>query len=257
MKTFPEGTRSVNWYKYNDFQPLQIDDPYAVVATDVAFNTQTSVIKCWYDPLQDVYNIRIAHDGKTLTTTLAGAVREHPEMLDYAYEQFILEWSKDKNSLPVMRQLFNSLFGQFYGAEFAPATPAYATGGWIKTSSLSEKTHSEMSYDDYMKKINLYQKQAMLYQTPYFFDKSSTHYSPAEFKGYNPAADLFAPNSTSQELADKSNSLPGVNEVVRHPVTGNRRTLARTIINLNDEHRWTREQIADWIETLDINITFE
>ena len=28
-------------------------------------------------------------------------------------------------------------------------------------------------------------------------------------------------------------------------------TVQSTIVHLNDDHRWTREQIADWIETLE------
>lgn len=32
------------------------------------------------------------------------------------------------------------------------------------------------------------------------------------------------------------------------------RTLDRMIIHLNDEHKWTREQVADWLESLDIDL---
>lgn len=39
----------------------------------------------------------------------------------------------------------------------------------------------------------------------------------------------------------------------KHPL----RTLARRIIHLNDQHKWTREQIADWLDTLDIDITLQ
>jgi hypothetical protein len=238
-------------------EPLYFDDPYAAISKEVAFNTQTSLITCWYDPLQDVYHIKIDHDGGTLTTTLAGAVREHPKMLEYAYEQFMLYLPHDGNSLIILRQLFNSMFKDFYGQEFSPTPAHYAKGGYVTNSTFFEqKTHGEMSYKDYMNQVEHYQKQAMLYQTPYFFDKSDTHKYKPEYK-YNPAAELFASSDTSSELAGKSNYLPGVNEVVRHPVTGSRRTLARTIINLNDEYRWTREQIADWVEALDVDTTFK
>lgn len=33
--------------------------------------------------------------------------------------------------------------------------------------------------------------------------------------------------------------------------------LQATIIHLNDAHHWTREQIADWLETLDHDLTFK
>lgn len=34
------------------------------------------------------------------------------------------------------------------------------------------------------------------------------------------------------------------------------RSLGRTIIHLNDDHGWPREQIADWLESLDVDLTF-
>jgi len=33
--------------------------------------------------------------------------------------------------------------------------------------------------------------------------------------------------------------------------------LYRMIQHLNDEHQWTREKIADWLETLDVDLTFK
>lgn len=34
-------------------------------------------------------------------------------------------------------------------------------------------------------------------------------------------------------------------------------SLRSTIIHLNDHHKWTRERIADWLETLDHDLTFK
>lgn len=51
--------------------------------------------------------------------------------------------------------------------------------------------------------------------------------------------------------------LPGLDEKVKHPVDGGMGTLRITIIHLNDTHKWTREQIADWLETLDVDIRFK
>lgn len=51
--------------------------------------------------------------------------------------------------------------------------------------------------------------------------------------------------------------LPGVREMVKHPVNGNTYTLETVIISLNDQHKWTREEIADWLDTLDIDLTFK
>lgn len=51
--------------------------------------------------------------------------------------------------------------------------------------------------------------------------------------------------------------LPGIKEIVKHPVTGVGGTIESIIISLNDAHRWTRDQIADWLETLGVDLTFK
>lgn len=46
--------------------------------------------------------------------------------------------------------------------------------------------------------------------------------------------------------------LPGYERMVRHPMQDNSiYYLGDIIMSLNDSYKWTREQIADWIETLD------
>lgn len=63
------------------------------------------------------------------------------------------------------------------------------------------------------------------------------------------------PGSDSS-LKQMASILPGVQESVQHPVNGCMYDLFYLIINLNDDHKWTREQIADWLETLDVDLTF-
>lgn len=52
---------------------------------------------------------------------------------------------------------------------------------------------------------------------------------------------------------------PALSETVKCPKCATldkscSRTLDRMIIHLNDEHNWTREQVADWLESLDIDL---
>jgi hypothetical protein len=47
------------------------------------------------------------------------------------------------------------------------------------------------------------------------------------------------------------------NMSVKHPITGYFGTLSSTVINLNDSYEWTREQIADWLDSLDEQPYFE
>lgn len=54
-----------------------------------------------------------------------------------------------------------------------------------------------------------------------------------------------------KDASELALDIPGLNKVVKHPVTGNSTSIYNIIINLNDHHEWTREQIADWLDTLD------
>lgn len=51
--------------------------------------------------------------------------------------------------------------------------------------------------------------------------------------------------------------LPGLTEEKDCPTKcGRRSSLYQLIQHLNDKHEWTREKIADWLETLDVDLTF-
>jgi len=50
--------------------------------------------------------------------------------------------------------------------------------------------------------------------------------------------------------------LPNVTATVRHPVNGTEYALNSVIVSLNDGHGWSRERIADWLDTLDVDLRF-
>lgn len=79
-----------------------------------------------------------------------------------------------------------------------------------------------------------------------------------EKKFHNPAADVHPMKSAKMHGEDnRVRELPALNEIVTNPVTGHKASLKRVIISLNDGSKWTREEIADWLETLDIDISFK
>lgn len=45
-----------------------------------------------------------------------------------------------------------------------------------------------------------------------------------------------------------ASDLPGITLIVKHPVTGKSGQLYNVIMSLNDQYKWTREKVADWIE---------
>lgn len=57
-------------------------------------------------------------------------------------------------------------------------------------------------------------------------------------------------------LREMRAAFPALKAKVKCPVHGLcvPEALSKVIIHLNDKERWTREQIADWIETLDVSI---
>lgn len=42
---------------------------------------------------------------------------------------------------------------------------------------------------------------------------------------------------------------PALEDYTEHPITHRRQPRSQIVINLNDECAWTRERIADWLET--------
>lgn len=53
--------------------------------------------------------------------------------------------------------------------------------------------------------------------------------------------------------SDYEAQIPGLFVKVKNPVSGETQAIRDIIINLNDYSGWSREAIADWLETLDEN----
>jgi hypothetical protein len=72
----------------------------------------------------------------------------------------------------------------------------------------------------------------------------------------SPAAPA-SPYDAGSEVADALAAvLPDVERFVAHPVNGRSDKLRTIIVTLNDSHGWSRERIADWLETLDLDLRF-
>jgi hypothetical protein len=99
-------------------------------------------------------------------------------------------------------------------------------------------------------------------------------WSPAESAGpwqYQPSglsktpAKTATTHGTSVGYSDSGNILsrliPDMESVVPYPCPcggedGEPTTVRNAIIHLNDAEKWTRERIADWLDTLDLNLRF-
>jgi hypothetical protein len=74
--------------------------------------------------------------------------------------------------------------------------------------------------------------------------------------GVAPTVLIAMESGASAELAHKSESLPGADLITQCPIPDpwkrcdRRRSLHKIVIHLNDTHKWTRDQIADWLDGL-------
>lgn len=59
------------------------------------------------------------------------------------------------------------------------------------------------------------------------------------------------------EPSTMASQIPGIFNLAKHPVNGLERPIHEIIIDLNDSQGWTRESIADWLETLDNQPVFK
>lgn len=66
--------------------------------------------------------------------------------------------------------------------------------------------------------------------------------------------------SGSTVMSDLRWLLPGLDEVVKCPQPGHPPTCKgevwKVVVHLNDSCGWTREAVADWLDTLDVDLTF-
>jgi len=98
----------------------------------------------------------------------------------------------------------------------------------------------------------------------YTFD-GYTNWAPAP-KSFQPGTLYYSESSFPQPKIEQKENLgitvsnamnnlfPVLNETVKCPTCLDSGPLDKIIIGLNDIHKWTREQIADWLESLDLDI---
>jgi len=84
------------------------------------------------------------------------------------------------------------------------------------------------------------------------FEKTKQHLADTAVVG-------LGPDTGSIVQKNLKKLFPALKEIVTCPVCAKldkdrSSTLDRMIIHLNDEHRWTREEVADWLESLDIDL---
>lgn len=95
--------------------------------------------------------------------------------------------------------------------------------------------------------------------------EGKTAFSNTEIGSFDKATVVHSPDDPG--FSSLAKELPGIKEKVLCPARllvgidrcnwPTNEDLLSTIIHLNDTHRWTREKIAEWVESLDIDTTFK
>lgn len=124
--------------------------------------------------------------------------------------------------------------------------------------SVGEFVQSHPGFEKILQELNLspydynFDPPYLNIEPPYF----EYEYEPFGFSSSDSFKDYFSSSSVSHSAPLEVHKLPGLSEKVTCPWSGRQEELKVVIINLNDKARWTRQEIADWLETLDIDLRF-
>lgn len=175
----------------------------------------------YYDDIGEHISLNIAIDGYEMSTA-------------YSPEEFFIEaiGKHDSKLMGPMRDYLAKNLG-FHGTEQWKTIGQTSDGSSFKYKASTTSEHNKHVH------VNL-----SVYG-------NGTAYFPGEVSaGGGPDAGIA--------------SLPGLKEMVKHPKVDDtfeckhiESTVKHMIMHLNDFHRWPREHIADWLETLDVDLRFK
>ena len=193
------------------------------------------------DPIVVNYEKHYAHGGALIpvSETVAGFVRPIVENLIYKVYK---EAHPDVDEIPQvhLQMLYQSVRHMFYEStkydiDNETQTPTWPMheGGIVNTQFIHLKESSNdaaMSFEGFKE---------------YYNNKFVNPYEPNKITHVDPVGTLRS-------------ACPALDSVVKYPTgtgyDGYEDRLYYVIQHLNDVEKWTREQIADWLESLDINI---
>lgn len=121
----------------------------------------------------------------------------------------------------------------------------------------------KLHYEQKVKALD-YMEVMKKYQTPPKLKSNHIHVDPDGAIAFKKLDEAFnglmkAPNTSFDDGPDMADidALPGIMQQVKHPETGAMSRIKDIIINLNDQHGWSRERVADWLESLDVDLRFQ
>src|SRR5687767_2322560 len=138
---------------------------------------------------------------------------------------------------------------------------------WIVLKEAAYHAYGDFkNHEDKLKTVHNHIMNGNKYGTIYCPKLKGIEYKPkksyGEYVSYSINSEYIShyPNvkdNSGQQLSSLSSALPGMFQMEKHPVTGKEGDLRNIIMDLNDHYKWTRDEVADWIETLDNIPVFE
>lgn len=219
------------------------------------------------------------HKNSLVDITLGKKPQLHT-LLNIFYRKFILkEFKHDALANYEFRRFANRIESgeekvhDYPQSEYQTFKGEWTHGGWAQHHGINLLTATHDFYADQLKYHAAQMKDAgmkaealeakIAENVKAFHELQGNHSFYIESSG----TAVVSPNSPEQ----LSWKLPGINERVKHPKTGQACyyddiiadgdedvfPLRQLVMHINDEHKWTREQIADWLETLDVDLAFK
>ena len=138
--------------------------------------------------------------------------------------------------------------------------------GSVTCQHMIETEFLDLYASDYDSGINILNK-AVSYCTGKIIARHNGLVPAAVIVALNEAENTILSNLKSMIVTNEATSehdtywfkslLPATQEAVKNPVDGRSAELWRVIVNLNDVHKWSRDKIADWLESLDLDLEFK
>jgi hypothetical protein len=120
---------------------------------------------------------------------------------------------------------------------------------------------SYTSYELSNESQHFYEKAKENLSTPFFAKGGYLIESPSsKSNSFHSTVSSPKPNSETIKLMGASHELPGVKEWTIAPCECHKDksdSIYALIVHLNDYCKWSRDQIADWLESLDVDLTFK
>lgn len=228
--------------------------------------TKPVIPKSWYDTKQQVREIY----GKLLSNS--GVNETHKKFLDdqslviaiqrNTVKPNMFNFTVEHEGKIAVFSTYETLYEHLWNKQIEPVLKEWFDNNVTvlhKFDENSKRMWFRVITDDYSAEFTINEKQYEAYKIKELlsgvFSDDELDYIDDQVRSV--MHQYITPKHSKNSASELAGDLPGINNRVKNPEEGTEDSLYSVIINLNDTHKWTRERIADWIESLDEVPVFE